>query len=247
MTFPKILILFLASAFRAQAWFNFQQAYNPCKFQIGKIQGFSSISRIFLIKNAGFEAKGLVEIEKGKILEALPKMGISYQVSVDVILKKLPSSRKWLNILQICDQSRDKGYGARNPAIWYHYDPNRYGKISFFRIETAFDNNWAKNFEYHVVPNKTYNLQITQFLEETNIQTEVKVNGYQVFKGQNTRARQFPHPKAYFSSPWADAFTSEFGTVKNVKIYTEPKCWAGQKSVPSITAAPKCKVKKIHS
>ena len=99
MTFPKILILFLASAFRAQAWFNFQQAYNPCKFQIGKIQGFSSISRIFLLKNAGFEAKGLVEIEKGKILEALPKMGISYQVSVDVTLKKLPSSRKWLNIL----------------------------------------------------------------------------------------------------------------------------------------------------
>ena len=119
-------------------------------------------------------------------------------------------------------------------------------KLAFFELKQPLITIGPKILSYHVVPNKTYNLQITQFLEETNIQTEVKVNGYQVFKGQNTRARQFPHPKAYFSSPWADAFTSEFGTVKNVKIYTEPKCWAGQKSVPSITAAPKCKFKKIQ-
>ena len=104
-------------------------------------------------------------------------------------------------------------------------------KLAFFELKQPLITIGPKILSIMLYPTKRTICKLPNFLKKPT------------FK-QKLRSMDIRFSKA---SPWADAFTSEFGTVKNVKIYTEPKCWAGQKSVPSITAAPKCKVKKIHS
>ena len=178
-----------------------------------------------------------MSIEKGKVVDKLAKLGSFFQVSVDVTIKSFPKTKTLFNILQIGDGS-ESGYGSQVPSVNFLYDPNEF--ISQLVFKASFGKHESHEENFFIILNKTYHIEITQQLENESIQLTMAIDGIELFKGENTRAQQFSNMQVFLSNPWSIPFTSEIGTVENLEVFSDSKCWKNQQPYPKPKNPPKC-------
>merc|ERR1712062_504672 len=105
----------------------------------------------------------------------------------------------------------DGRYGSRIPAVWI--EPNKR-----FYIESAVSGNCCYRKYINHYLGKQYDITIQQTKENGKYWYQIIVNGSTVLKVQNTQPRIFSNVKEYLSDPWYRPFSSDYGTVYNLKI-----------------------------
>ena len=153
-------------------------------------------------------------VSKGNLLETLPIWGRIFTVEADITVTKIPEA-SWTNVFHFTKGENVGDYGDRIPCVTI-------SKSGYFYISSAvsgFIDYMPKKFYFDV--GKKHHLEIQQIQSGGKIIYEMLVDGNTIYSGENTDPRDFQNVKLYVSDPWHDAFTSEYGMLKNLK-YSRP-------------------------
>ena len=151
------------------------------------------------------------KIEKGKLSKHYQNWGNVFQISFDIVVTRLPYS-SWMNVFHFTATNRNCcGHGDRIPALYI----NRNGHFYFISLLNNNGNYYrAVKFELGV----TYHVTIQQSKSGDNFWYEILINGESKLKIENSNPKVFSTVRLYTSDPWHDSFTSDFGSVCNLKI-----------------------------
>ena len=150
-------------------------------------------------------------INKGLLAQRFQNWGDVYFIEFDILVKKLPSSN-WQNVFYFTGTNLKYGeHGERIPALWIY-------KTGHFHIATSLngDYNYYTKIEFEL--GKYYHVIIQQLKINGEYWYEIIVDGYSKFKMKNNNPFSLSTVDLYTSSQSADPFTSDFGTICNVKI-----------------------------
>ena len=81
------------------------------------------------------------------------------------------------------------------------------------------DNNYLFLFYFEL--GKKYHMNIQQWKENEKYWYEITIDGLSKLKIENSQPKQFSNVKLYATDPWHAAFTSDFGSICNIKIQQE--------------------------
>ena len=73
-----------------------------------------------------------------------------------------------------------------------------------------------KDFSFEL--GKEYQMSIQQWKHNGTYWYEIIIDGISKFKIENKQPRQYSSVELYTSDPWYEPFTSEFGSICNIKI-----------------------------
>ena len=169
-------------------WYKNQNSYTKCIL-------FSGICQV---------------IEKGKVLRMYENWGKYFSIQFDIVVKKLPKST-WLNVFHFTAGGNFEKLGDRIPGLWI----NKKGRFYFC---TSLNNNkdlW-KLIDFKL--GQTYHVTITQSNISNKFWYEIKIDNETKLKIENSNPQSWSKVYLYTSNPWVDAFTSEFGSICNLKI-----------------------------
>ena len=154
------------------------------------------------------------DIEKGKVLQEFQHWSDQglYKVEFEITITNLGSG--WTSIFHFSANGDARRYGDRIPAIFI----NSHG---YFHICSAINGNanYCKNIDFKL--GKKYQMTITQFKASGKYWYEIIIDGESKFKIENGipwRWSSFSSVKLYASDPWYNSFSSDLGSICNVKI-----------------------------
>ena len=150
-------------------------------------------------------------IKKGFLKKTYPTWKKIYSVSFRIIVKKY--SGNWVSVMHFTTGG-DSGYGGRIPAVWIY--PGEACFAIWCDVSGKYGYQYMKKINFSL--GKKYDITIQQTKKNYKYWCEIIINGSTVVKVQNTQPRIFYNVKEYLSDPWYHAFTSDFGTVSNLKI-----------------------------
>ena len=81
------------------------------------------------------------------------------------------------------------------------------------------NNDYYKYFHFEL--GKNYQMSIQQWKQNEKYWYEITIDGLSKFKIENSQPKQFSNVKLYATDPWHAAFTSDFGSICNIKIQQE--------------------------
>ena len=150
-------------------------------------------------------------------IQAFQNWGRFFTIDFDIMVTKTTyGSGGWTNVFRftandINDHNLDYKFGGRIPAFFI----NSHG---FFHICSEIDDNpnYCQNFDFEL--GKQYQITIKQFMETGIDWYEIIIDGESWFKKENTQPKSFSSVKLYASDPWYNSFSSDLGSICNVKI-----------------------------
>ena len=154
------------------------------------------------------------EFEKGKLNEQYQNWGNVFSIEFDIMITKLPIS-EWMNVFHFTGTNGNCcGIGDRIPALFIN-------KAGYFHFTMAINNNgnYQKNIDFEL--GKTYHVTIQQSIIGDKFWYEILINDESKLKLENSNPKTFSSVHLYTSDSWYESFTSDFGTVCNLKIQQE--------------------------
>ena len=159
----------------------------------------------------GMEHKGLLDVEKGKLMKSFFDWGKYFHIILDVKVKMEPTKK--MNIFHFAtNDDQDFKY----PALWVTPDQK-----FLFEYDV---NDYSYNYQYSFDLYKRYKLAIRKYEEHGEYKLQIAVNGDLVYDSGVIEADEVTSVKYYLSHPWGDAFTKEYGKVENVMIISDEGC-----------------------
>ena len=151
--------------------------------------------------------------------------GPSYKVSFSLNIKKIPKNQ-YTNIIHVTKGGNWGHYGDRIPAVWIL---SKWGRLELYictAITFRYRRNWKvsirekKSFckKFNVSLEKKYDVTIQQSKQSGHYWYQLFVSGERNRSFVNYRPKKFNNVKCYTSDPWFPSFTSDLGTVSNLKI-----------------------------
>ena len=145
--------------------------------------------------------------------KSYPTWGPSYKVSFTIKFKKLPTN-KWTNIIHVTKGGNWRNYGDRIPAVfckrWRSY------------VHIVFCSTVSRNRNFcpglRATVGKQYDITIQQSKKGGKYWYQILIPGIKTRPFRNWRPRKFTNVKCYTSDPWYPPFTSDLGTISNLKI-----------------------------
>ena len=148
---------------------------------------------------------------KGLVRKTYPTWNKVYRVSFSVIVNKLPHGQ-WTNVIHFTTGGDHKVYGERVPAVWINK-----GGQSFYIISAISGNrNYYKGYKFSF--GKQYDITIQQSKQNGKYWYEILINNILILRVHNTKPIIFSNVKEYISDPWHASFTSDLGTIFNLKV-----------------------------
>ena len=152
------------------------------------------------------------DIKKGWLAKEFQNWGNSFSVEFDIQVTKL-SSGDWQNVFHFTASNQEFGenHGDRIPALWIN-------KAGFFLIVSSLNDNgnYYTNVDFQL--GKTYQFTIQQIKKDGKYWYEIIIDGNSTLKLENNNPLNFSSVYLYASDPWFESFTSEFGSICNIKI-----------------------------
>ena len=141
--------------------------------------------------------------------------GPSYKVSFSIIIKELPTNT-WTSIIHFTKGKNDRNIGDRIPAVFLYFD--KWFKTVRIVVCSAINRNrnFCRNFRAKM--NKEYDITIQQSKKGGEYWYQLIVPGVNSRPFRNQMPRKFNNVKLFTSDPWYAAFTSDIGTISNLKI-----------------------------
>ena len=147
------------------------------------------------------------------MMKSYSTWGPSYKVSFSLKINKWPRNR-WTNVIHVTNGGNCCKMGERFPAVfiknwlWMKQiyicsSVNGYG--NFYRIINA-------------TLGKQYDITIQQSKKGGKYWYQILIPGIRTRRFRNSRPKKFTNVKLYTSDPWYSPFTSDLGTVSNLKI-----------------------------
>ena len=135
-----------------------------------------------------------------------------YTVEFDIIITNAGSG--WTNVFHFTANGNGPDYGDRIPALWINSD-------GYFYISSAINghNDSAQNNDFEL--GKRYQITIQQFIASGTYWYQIIIDGESMLMIENTQPQSFSSVRLYTSDPWYPSFTSDLGSICNVKIHQE--------------------------
>ena len=148
---------------------------------------------------------------KGHVRKIYPTWNKVYRVSFSIIVNKLPHAQ-WTNVIHFTTGGNGEVYGDRVPAVWI----NKGGQS--FHICSAVSGNWNVAKDYKFSFGKQYDITIQQSKQNGKYWYEILINNILRLRVHNTKPIIFSNVREYISDPWYPSFTSDLGTIFNLKV-----------------------------
>ena len=138
--------------------------------------------------------------------------GRLFTVEFDIIVTGFVPG--WTNVFHFTAEGNYDNYGDRIPALYIDNINNQ----GYFHICSAINGNpnYWKNFDFDL--GKQYQITIKQFIENGIYWYEVIIDGESILKIENTQPQSFSSVKLYTSDPWYNSFSSDLGSICNIRI-----------------------------
>ena len=143
-----------------------------------------------------------------------------FNIEFSIKVNKLPSST-WTNVFHFTADGANGKYGDRIPALYIHKD-------GYFQVCSAVNDNENYIVDIDFEVGRQYQMAILQYRNQTQHWYEVMIDGTYKCQIENTQPRSFPNVKFYASDPWIASFSSNLGSVCNLKIggmYVPIRLW----------------------
>ena len=160
-----------------------------------------------------FKFVGSRTIKRNMMMKSYSTWGPSYKVSFSLKINKLPRN-EWTNIIDVTKGGKCCNIGDRIPGVyvrsrsrmvWIYFCSALNGNGNFCRWIT-------------VTMGKQYNITIQQSKKGGKYWYQILIPGMRTRRFLNTTPRKFTNVKLYTSDEWYPSFTSDLGTVSNLKI-----------------------------
>ena len=162
------------------------------------------------------------------VKKAYPSWGPSFKVSFSIKFNKFPRLKPPTNIIHFTNGGNCCNYGERIPAVycksfrtWQWFRRRRYIKLLFISAVNE-DGNFRKGYfpkgRNGFALGKQYDITIQQSQIGGRYMYQVFISGKRVINVVNRSPKPFNDVKLYTSDPWYPAFTSDLGTISNLKI-----------------------------
>ena len=135
--------------------------------------------------------------------------GKYFSIQFDIVVKKHPRGR-WTNVFYF----KAVEHGLQNdfvPALWIESG-------GYFHFGMHINNNQQNEEKVRFELGKTYHVTIRQSKRFTQFWYEIIIDNESKLKIENSNPQIWSKVYLYTSNPWVDAFTSEFGSICNLKI-----------------------------
>ena len=135
--------------------------------------------------------------------------GDLFKLEFSIKVTKRPTTT-WANVFHFTAHGNHLRYGDRIPALWIN-------KGGFFYICSAVsgNNNYCKNVNF--VLGKEYQVTIQQLKVSGKYWYEIIMDSVSILKIENSQAQRFSNVKMYTSDPWHPSFTSDLGSITNIR------------------------------
>ena len=151
-------------------------------------------------------------MEKGNLLETLPRLGEEWEISFD-FKPDAYTTEGFTSILHLTINEDLTKIGDRIPAIFYNPD-------SGLHISTAIGNNPNSHRDVMPAPpvGKWTSIVMSQLKSGSKTTFSVKVDGADPFSVENPAPQEFSDVKVYAADPWWDA---QPGSIRGLTIKTQ--------------------------
>ena len=158
---------------------------------------------------------GDVVIVKDKVVQEIQNWGKLYTVQFEITISN--SGEGWINVFHFTADDNKAKYGDRIPVIFIKRKTGSEAGYFYIGSDISGKNSMAKYYDYEL--GKKYQITIKQFKDSGNkYWYEIIINAQSIFKIENTAPESFPNVKVYASDPWYNSFSSNLGSVCNLKI-----------------------------
>ena len=155
------------------------------------------------------------DVVKGKVVQEIQNWGKLYMIQFEIIVSN--SGDGWINVFHITADSNKALYGDRMPVFFIKR--NTYNEDGYFYIGADISGQKSLAIYYDYELEKKYQITIKQSKDSENkYWYEIIINAQSIFKIENTAPESFPNVKVYASDPWYNSFSSNLGSVCNLKI-----------------------------
>ena len=156
------------------------------------------------------------DVVKGKVVQEIQNWGKLYSVEFEITISN--SGEGWINVFHFtAGDSDNENYGDRISAMWIKRNSGSEAGRFYIASAISGDKNLDKDYNYEL--GKKYQITIKQFKDSGNkYWYEIIINAQSIFKIENTAPESFPNVKVYASDPWYNSFSSNLGSVCNLKI-----------------------------
>ena len=139
-----------------------------------------------------------LNITKSKMMNEYQTWGDVYTIEFSIIVSQIPAETR--NVFYFTETNSD-----RIPAVFVHK-------------KICIGNTNLKTFCFTFEQGKMYQMTIRHFIECEKYWYEILVDGNSMFKMESTAPESFSNVKFYASDPWHEPFSSDVGSICNVKI-----------------------------
>ena len=153
------------------------------------------------------------DIVKGKEIQEFQNWGRLFTIEFEITVTT-NISYGWTNVFHVTADGNYVNYGDRIPALYMDIVNNQ----GFFHICSGINGNpnYWQNYDFEF--GKKYQITIKQFIESRTYWYEIIIDGESKLKIENTQPQTFSSVKLYTSDPWYNSFSSDMGSICNVKI-----------------------------
>ena len=147
------------------------------------------------------------------VKKSYPTWGPSFKVSFSLKINKLPRNRQ-TNIIHVTKGGNCCNFGDRIPAVYI--EKRSWMERIYFCSAVNGNGNFCRWIT--VTLGKQYNITIQQSKKGGKYWYQILIPGIRTRRFRNSRPKKFTNVKLYTSDPWYSPFTSDLGTVSNLKI-----------------------------
>ena len=149
------------------------------------------------------------EIVQGKVVQEFQNWSVIYSVEFDITVTN--PGFGWTNVFHFTANGDQANYGDRIPALFINSD-------GYFHICSAVNDivSYCESTAFEL--GKQYQITIRQFKSGGTYWYEIIIDGESKIKIENTQPQSFSSVKLYTSNPWYNHFSSDLGSICNVKI-----------------------------
>ena len=146
-------------------------------------------------------------IFKKQVVKVLKNWGDVFKVEFAIKLTKWPT-HGWTNVFHFTPN----GNHHRIPALWIVND-------GYFYIYSAIDGkHYSHSYtRFKYVIGKQYQVTIQQLKHFGKYWYEIIIDDVTILKIENRNPKKYPKVKLYASDPWYNPFTSDLGSISQIK------------------------------
>merc|ERR1711962_926033 len=158
-----------------------------------------------------YDSGSCENIEKGHLKKTYKNWGDVYSIEFDIVVAKKPATI--MSVFHFTSTNHNCcNDGDRIPAFWVN------SATFVFRASIGSHNHNYGYDGFNFVLGKSYHIAIKQSTDGSKYWFEIIINGNSQLKLENKFARTYSTVNLYTGDPWYEPFSSDFGSVCNLKI-----------------------------